>query len=107
VTLRKVYDVTSMHSMCGVFSCVYALCAVCAVYAVRACFRWRGWQMHAERAGISTEKLESARVAMSRDSPMWQTLDHCITQVQYSTVQYSPVQCSTIRIALCTLLYII
>ena len=38
-------------------------------------------QLHAERVGISKDKLDAARVSLSRDTPMWQTLDACLQQV--------------------------
>ncbi|CAI5535091.1 unnamed protein product [Closterium sp. Naga37s-1] len=41
-------------------------------------------EQHAERVGISSEKLEAARLAMSRDTPMWHTLDACLQQVDES-----------------------
>jgi proteasome component ECM29 len=34
--------------------------------------------MHAGNAGIQTEKLESLRIAVAKDSPMWETLDICL-----------------------------
>ncbi|CAI5476237.1 unnamed protein product [Closterium sp. Yama58-4] len=41
-------------------------------------------EQHAERVGISSEKLEAARLGMSRDTPMWHTLDACLQQVDES-----------------------
>ncbi|GJP72793.1 hypothetical protein CLOP_g3551 [Closterium sp. NIES-67] len=41
-------------------------------------------EQHAERVGISSEKLEAVRLAMSRDTPMWHTLDACLQQVDES-----------------------
>nr|ABA95739.2 HEAT repeat family protein, expressed [Oryza sativa Japonica Group] len=35
-------------------------------------------EMHAGNAGIQTEKLESLRIAVAKDSPMWETLDICL-----------------------------
>ncbi|KAI5083366.1 hypothetical protein GOP47_0003109 [Adiantum capillus-veneris] len=38
-------------------------------------------ELHVEKAGISTERLENLRVAVSRDSPMWETLHFSLQQV--------------------------
>ncbi|XP_052136684.1 uncharacterized protein LOC127755086 [Oryza glaberrima] len=38
-------------------------------------------EMHAGNAGIQTEKLESLRIAVAKDSPMWETLDICLKVV--------------------------
>nr|XP_009410433.1 PREDICTED: proteasome-associated protein ECM29 homolog [Musa acuminata subsp. malaccensis] len=38
-------------------------------------------ELHAANVGIQTEKLESLRIAVSKDSPMWETLDLCINVV--------------------------
>ncbi|KAJ1274098.1 hypothetical protein BS78_05G036600 [Paspalum vaginatum] len=38
-------------------------------------------EMHAGNAGIKTDKLESLRIAVAKDSPMWETLDICIKVV--------------------------
>uniref|UniRef100_A0A0E0BF13 Proteasome adapter and scaffold protein ECM29 HEAT-repeat domain-containing protein n=1 Tax=Oryza glumipatula TaxID=40148 RepID=A0A0E0BF13_9ORYZ len=38
-------------------------------------------QMNAGNAGIQTEKLESLRIAVAKDSPMWETLDICLKVV--------------------------
>ncbi|MCO5585966.1 hypothetical protein L7F22_039902 [Adiantum nelumboides] len=38
-------------------------------------------ELHVEKAGVSTERLESLRVAVSRDSPMWETLHFSLQQV--------------------------
>ncbi|KAJ3681025.1 hypothetical protein LUZ60_015514 [Juncus effusus] len=35
-------------------------------------------EMHASNAGIKTEKLEGLRIAVAKDSPMWETLDVCL-----------------------------
>ncbi|KAJ7569419.1 hypothetical protein O6H91_01G077400 [Diphasiastrum complanatum] len=43
-------------------------------------------EMHADRAGISTEKLENVRVAIAKGSPMWDTLDTCLQQVDAQTL---------------------
>ena len=43
-------------------------------------------ELHAERVGFSQEKLESARIAVAKDSPMWDTLDLCIRHVDSSTL---------------------
>lgn len=44
-------------------------------------------ELHADKAGISTEKLESLRVAVARESPMWETLDFCLQQVDGYTLE--------------------
>ncbi|XP_024395125.1 LOW QUALITY PROTEIN: uncharacterized protein [Physcomitrium patens] len=44
-------------------------------------------ELHAERVGISQEKLESVRIAVAKDSPMWDTLDLCIRHVDNSTLE--------------------
>jgi proteasome component ECM29 len=44
-------------------------------------------QLHAERVGISTEKLENIRIAVAKDSPMWDTLDLCIRHVDVPTLE--------------------
>lgn len=44
-------------------------------------------ELHAERVGISQEKLESVRIAVAKDSPMWDTLDLCLRQVNSSTLE--------------------
>lgn len=44
-------------------------------------------ELHAEKAGISTEKLESLRITIAKDSPMWETLDICLQQVDSQTLQ--------------------
>ncbi|KAL3683345.1 hypothetical protein R1sor_001367 [Riccia sorocarpa] len=44
-------------------------------------------ELHAERAGISTEKLENLRVAVAKDSPMWDTLDLCLRHVDVPTLE--------------------
>ena len=36
--------------------------------------------------GINAEKLESLRVAVAKDSPMWETLDFCLQQVDGHTL---------------------
>lgn len=37
--------------------------------------------MHAANVGIKTEKLESMRISIAKSSPMWETLDICISVV--------------------------
>ncbi|CAM6051034.1 unnamed protein product [Sphagnum compactum] len=44
-------------------------------------------ELHAEREGISTEKLENIRIAVAKDSPMWDTLDLCIRHVDIPTLE--------------------
>ncbi|CAM6029521.1 unnamed protein product [Sphagnum balticum] len=44
-------------------------------------------ELHAERVGISTEKLENIRIAVAKDSPMWDTLDLCIRHVDVPTLE--------------------
>ena len=44
-------------------------------------------ELHAERVGISSEKLESVRIAVAKDSPMWDTLDLCLRQVDSPTLE--------------------
>ncbi|CAM6125657.1 unnamed protein product [Calypogeia fissa] len=44
-------------------------------------------EMHAERAGINTEKLENVRIAGAKDSPMWDTLDFCLRHVDNPTLE--------------------
>lgn len=44
-------------------------------------------ELHAERVGFSQEKLESVRIAVAKDSPMWDTLDLCIRHVDTSTLE--------------------
>ncbi|KAK9169653.1 hypothetical protein Syun_001793 [Stephania yunnanensis] len=38
-------------------------------------------ELHAVNAGINSEKLENLRIAVAKDSPMWETLDLCINVV--------------------------
>lgn len=38
-------------------------------------------ELHAERVGISTDKLEGARLSLARESPMWETLELCLRQL--------------------------
>jgi proteasome component ECM29 len=42
--------------------------------------------MHAGNAGIKTDKLESLRIAVAKDSPMWETLDICIKVVDKNSL---------------------
>ncbi|KAK1280870.1 hypothetical protein QJS04_geneDACA015003 [Acorus gramineus] len=35
-------------------------------------------ELHASNVGIRTEKLENLRIAVAKDSPMWETLDLCL-----------------------------
>ncbi|XP_077218029.1 ARM repeat superfamily protein isoform X2 [Tasmannia lanceolata] len=35
-------------------------------------------ELHAVNVGIQTEKLENLRIAVAKDSPMWETLDLCL-----------------------------
>uniref|UniRef100_A0ACD5YHL8 Uncharacterized protein n=1 Tax=Avena sativa TaxID=4498 RepID=A0ACD5YHL8_AVESA len=44
-------------------------------------------EMHAGSAGIQTEKLDSSRVAVAKDSPMWETLDICIKVVDTNSLE--------------------
>ncbi|VAI29983.1 unnamed protein product [Triticum turgidum subsp. durum] len=44
-------------------------------------------EMHAGNAGIQTEKLDSLRVAVAKDSPMWETLDICIKVVDTNSLE--------------------
>ncbi|CAN6357538.1 unnamed protein product [Urochloa humidicola] len=43
-------------------------------------------EMHAGNAGIKTDKLESLRIAVAKDSPMWETLDICIKMVDKNSL---------------------
>ncbi|TVT99496.1 hypothetical protein EJB05_55165 [Eragrostis curvula] len=43
-------------------------------------------EMHAGNVGIKTEKLESLRIAVAKDSPMWETLDICIKVVDKNSL---------------------
>ncbi|RLN29530.1 hypothetical protein C2845_PM05G06240 [Panicum miliaceum] len=43
-------------------------------------------KMHAGNAGIKTDKLESLRIAVAKDSPMWETLDLCIKVVDKNSL---------------------
>ncbi|CAL4995694.1 unnamed protein product [Urochloa decumbens] len=43
-------------------------------------------KMHAGNAGIKTDKLESLRIAVAKDSPMWETLDICIKVVDKNSL---------------------
>ncbi|PAN41168.1 hypothetical protein PAHAL_8G022100 [Panicum hallii] len=43
-------------------------------------------EMHAGNAGIKTDKLESLRIAVAKDSPMWETLDICIKVVDTNSL---------------------
>ncbi|XP_073008804.1 uncharacterized protein [Typha latifolia] len=38
-------------------------------------------ELHAANVGLQTEKLESLRIAVAKDSPMWETLDICLKVV--------------------------
>lgn len=38
-------------------------------------------ELHAANAGIKAEKLDSLRIAVAKDSPMWETLDLCLKAV--------------------------
>lgn len=42
--------------------------------------------MHAGNVGIKTDKLESLRIAVAKDSPMWETLDICIKVVDKNSL---------------------
>ncbi|XP_068658632.1 uncharacterized protein [Aristolochia californica] len=35
-------------------------------------------ELHAANVGVQSEKLESLRIAVAKDSPMWETLDLCL-----------------------------
>lgn len=43
-------------------------------------------EMHAGNAGIKTDKLETLRIAVAKDSPMWETLDICIKVVDKNSL---------------------
>ncbi|CAD6254932.1 unnamed protein product [Miscanthus lutarioriparius] len=43
-------------------------------------------EMHAGNVGIKTDKLESFRIAVAKDSPMWETLDICIKIVDKNSL---------------------
>ncbi|OEL19793.1 Proteasome-associated protein ECM29-like protein [Dichanthelium oligosanthes] len=43
-------------------------------------------EMHAGNAGIKTDKLESLRIAVAKDSPMWETLDICIKVIDKNSL---------------------
>ncbi|CAD6258403.1 unnamed protein product [Miscanthus lutarioriparius] len=43
-------------------------------------------EMHAGNVGIKTDKLESLRIAVAKDSPMWETLDICIKIVDKNSL---------------------
>ncbi|TVU50781.1 hypothetical protein EJB05_02171 [Eragrostis curvula] len=43
-------------------------------------------EMHAGNVGIKTEKLENLRIAVAKDSPMWETLDICIKVVDKNSL---------------------
>ncbi|CAD6258432.1 unnamed protein product [Miscanthus lutarioriparius] len=43
-------------------------------------------EMHAGNVGIRTDKLESLRIAVAKDSPMWETLDICIKIVDKNSL---------------------
>lgn len=45
-----------------------------------------GSKMHAGNAGIKTDKLETLRIAVAKDSPMWETLDICIKVVDKNSL---------------------
>lgn len=38
-------------------------------------------KLHAANVGIQAEKLEGLRIAVAKDSPMWETLDVCLKTV--------------------------
>lgn len=38
-------------------------------------------ELHAANVGIQAEKLENLRIAVAKDSPMWETLDFCLKVV--------------------------
>lgn len=44
-------------------------------------------ELHAERVGINTQKLENVRLSLAKDSPMWDTLDWCVRQVDMATLE--------------------
>eukprot|EP00899_Mesostigma_viride_P010697 jgi/Mesvir1/19629/Mv09917-RA.4 len=55
-------------------------------------------EMHAAKMNLSTDKLESGRIAASKDSPMWDTLDLCLRQVDTSTAEaLVPRLCQLVR----------
>ncbi|KAK6925530.1 Proteasome component Ecm29 [Dillenia turbinata] len=43
-------------------------------------------ELHANNAGIQTEKLENLRISIAKGSPMWETLDQCIEVVDVETL---------------------
>ncbi|KAL3621946.1 hypothetical protein CASFOL_034142 [Castilleja foliolosa] len=44
-------------------------------------------ELHAEKVGIQTEKLENLRISIAKGSPMWETLEFCIDVVDSDTLE--------------------
>ncbi|XP_011080457.1 proteasome-associated protein ECM29 homolog [Sesamum indicum] len=44
-------------------------------------------ELHAEKVGIQTEKLENLRISIARGSPMWETLELCIDVVDSHSLE--------------------
>ncbi|KAL8545025.1 hypothetical protein ACS0TY_005289 [Phlomoides rotata] len=44
-------------------------------------------ELHAEKVGIQTEKLENLRISIARGSPMWETLEFCIDVVDSHSLE--------------------
>lgn len=44
-------------------------------------------ELHAESVGIQKEKFENLRIAVAKDSPMWETLDLCLKHVDPPTLE--------------------
>ncbi|GLJ38855.1 hypothetical protein SUGI_0791890 [Cryptomeria japonica] len=44
-------------------------------------------ELHAENVGIRRDKFENLRIAVAKDSPMWETLDLCLKYVDLPTLE--------------------
>ncbi|KAF5195325.1 Proteasome-associated ecm29, partial [Thalictrum thalictroides] len=44
-------------------------------------------ELHAVNAGIKAEKLDNLRIAVAKDSPMWETLDLCLKAVDTKSLE--------------------
>ncbi|XP_078435505.1 ARM repeat superfamily protein isoform X2 [Wolffia australiana] len=44
-------------------------------------------ELHAENVGIKLEKLETLRISVARDSPMWETLDLCLKIIDTKSLE--------------------
>ncbi|KAH9316636.1 hypothetical protein KI387_025263, partial [Taxus chinensis] len=44
-------------------------------------------ELHAESVGIRKDKFENLRIAVAKDSPMWETLDLCLKYVDVPTLE--------------------